>query len=493
MLRHTRACVLVTCFVLALGASAPAQCVGAPSFSPPVPYLPAGGGPVTAIEHADLDGDGDVDLVVCNGSQIVVLRNTGGGTFLPQPPIPSPSPLNDVTVGDFDDDGLADVAGTGTQVTVTGPAVLLQARVVVFLNRTTSGASPLTFAAPLVYPFGPQAPGGSAGRALEAADLNADGILDLVAVDSNSTNVWVLLGHGSFGLGNGTFGTPSPYGGIATLYVDVAVADFNQDGAPDLALIEYLGSVNPTFATILAGQLGPNGLPTGAFALVTNVAIPGPSEARAIVAADVNADGILDLVVANNSAVDVAYGGGGFNFLATAYPSGPYADGLAIGDFTLDGITDIAAARESSIAGGPGNFSVLVGQPAGGFVGYNTLAFNTGYPQCITAADFDGDGRLDVAAGRGTGGVDVRLGTCPQSPTAPSVQVLYPNVGATLVVGQSSPIVWTKSASVGSGAVGAQPVPMGVEAAPPRPRIANVASLASETVWLFESRTRTSA
>jgi FG-GAP-like repeat len=435
---------LVAIVVLVLAVSAAAgQCAGTPTFTLPVSYFIMSA-PIFSIQHADFDGDGDEDLVICNGSQIVVLVNVGAGSFAVQPLIPSPAALEDLAIGDFDEDGRPDVAGAGTLY----GAGTSQGRVVVFLNRTAPGGGLVGFATPVAYPFGILGAGGSVGKALKAADLNADGILDVAVVDNTSTNAWVLLGGGALGLGDGTFGPPSPYPVAATGHHDVAIGDFDEDGAPDLALIEYLGSANPTFATLLAGQLGPGGIPTGTFAPAGTVAIPGPSQARAITTADVDADGLLDLIVANSIDVDVAYGGAGFAFTTVAYPANNFPIDLAIGDFTGDGLADVAVARDATINGGPGNFSVLAGQLGGGFVGYNNLAFNSGLPLCITGADFDGDGLLDVAAGRALGGVDVRLGTCPASNPPLAVTVVHPNGGEVFAPGAIVPIAWTKSASV---------------------------------------------
>ena len=173
---------LVVALVVLAARSAAAQCPGVPTFMPVVNFVPAGGS-IEEIESADIDADGDLDLVLCNGAQIVIARNNAG-TFVPEPPVPAPHNIEDVAVGDFNEDGLPDVAGIGTFVGVVGGVTALQGRIAIFLTVGTGSA--ITFATPVVYPFGPQAMSGSAGRAIRVDDLNADGILDIVAVDSNS-------------------------------------------------------------------------------------------------------------------------------------------------------------------------------------------------------------------------------------------------------------------------------------------------------------------
>ena len=79
--------------------SARAQCLQAPTFAGPVSYAAAPGYSATGIAHGDLDHDGDLDLVVCAGAQIVVLRNGGSGVFSLEAPVPSPATLDRLLLG----------------------------------------------------------------------------------------------------------------------------------------------------------------------------------------------------------------------------------------------------------------------------------------------------------------------------------------------------------------------------------------------------------
>ena len=241
------------------------------------------------------------------------------------------------------------------------------------------------FAAAVPYSF--------AAFSVAVADFNGDGRPDLaVALDTAGVGV-------SMNQGNGQFGAESSYltGGGA---VSVAAGDFNGDGKPDLVAMTLDGTVhlflnqgNGTFAGQMIFSAGSaNGAPTF------------------LTVGDFNGDGKLDLAVANRSnsgagTVGVLLNQGGGNLgPQVSYAVGNDPDSVAVGDFNGDGKPDLAAANLND-----GTVSVLLNQGNGTFGGLGTYAVGN-FPASVAVGDFNGDGKPDlVVANSGDGRVGVLL------------------------------------------------------------------------------------
>jgi hypothetical protein len=191
---------------------------------------------------------------------------------------------------------------------------------------------------------------GSDPWGLAAADLDRDGILDLVVTNSGSSSVTVLYGRGSGSFGGtvngspGQFQVPTGRGPRA-----VAVGDFNRDGRPDFATANNSGS-DLSFSVVLATSDR-----TFAPALRHYLAFTP----RDVEVADVNGDGRLDLLGAdsvNNRMIvllgedDGCFGGrrtsGGCPAAWTGYASDEEARNVATADFNQDGRLDVAVANQ---------------------------------------------------------------------------------------------------------------------------------------------------
>jgi hypothetical protein len=245
---------------------------------------------------------------------------------------------------------------------------------------------------------------GNGPRGVAWADLNGDGKPDLVVVNRYDYTVGVLLGKG-----DGTFQKQVTYA-TGVQPTSVAIGDFNGDGKLDLAISNYSDNT--------VGILLGNG--DGTFqAEKTYATGNGPS---VVSIADFNGDGKLDLVVTNYSdnTVDILLGNGDGTFqAATAYATGVQPSCVAVGDLNGDGRPDLVTCDSAD-----NTISVLLGKGDGSFQPRVTYA--VGYtPYSVAIADLNGDGKQDVAV------VNSTLDVIAFPPTNP-VSVLLGNGDGTL-------------------------------------------------------------
>ena len=236
----------------------------------------------------------------------------------------------------------------------------------------------------------------SAPNDLAVGDFNGDGIPDLVAPDSATGVVAVFLGKG-----DGTFAAAVNYStGPGSRPLAVAVGDLNGDGKQDLAVA--LG--NKAAVAILMGK------GDGTFAAASTVVTAAASlyYPVALVIADLNHDGRLDIATGNNSvgaSVLLGNGDGSFQpYKPLGSSKGP--TWIAAGDFNNDGIPDLAATTAA------GTVDISLGNGDGSFRTFTPIAMGNGTsPESVVAADLDGDGNLDlVVACYGANAVGILLG-----------------------------------------------------------------------------------
>jgi Bacterial Ig-like domain (group 3)/FG-GAP-like repeat/Abnormal spindle-like microcephaly-assoc'd, ASPM-SPD-2-Hydin/Protein of unknown function (DUF1573) len=320
-----------------------------------------------SIALADINHDGNLDIVLANedgynvvSPALIVLLGNGDGTFGTAAGYSVSFGLQQVLVADFNGDGYPDVAGLNIPLYYSTLSVAL-------------GIGDGTFIAAPTYGIG-----FSPGIGL-TADFNNDGIPDLALTVTLGGGAAVMLGKG-----DGTFEPTGSSGRPPEEAVSsIAIADFNRDGNLDIA------SANQTNVVV---ELGTG---TGTFSSATNyVADSGPF---AVATGDVNGDGILDLVAVNYKSNDISVllGNGDGTFgSATNYNVGqvsPFA--LVLADFNGDQKLDLAIASSGN-GTDRGGFTVMLGNGDGTFGAPKEYGKDNFVS--VTAADINGDGKLDL-------------------------------------------------------------------------------------------------
>jgi Bacterial Ig-like domain (group 3)/FG-GAP-like repeat len=239
------------------------------------------------VAAADLNGDGNADSIVLGdtslgSASVGVLFGKGDGTLGGELDYPLPADGSAVQVGDFNGDGLPDIA---VAVNCTSPC--------------SSGAYILygqanhTFSAPALINSSPALIDGGTQMLLAAGDINGDGIADLVVVNAGflSGNGLTTRGmiHVYLGKANNSFVSTTPT--VPALYfTDVALADLNKDGKLDIVT----GASDQSFNTQVDVLLGHG---DGSFAAANQILIAGgiadPSPVIAV--ADFDGDGNPDV------------------------------------------------------------------------------------------------------------------------------------------------------------------------------------------------------
>ncbi len=332
-----------------------------------------------ALASADLDGDGNIDLVVVNSDadDVSVLKGHGDGTFETALNLDVGVLPVAVAIRDFNGDGKPDI--------ITADSV--DNTVTVLPNQGS-----MTFGQPIATDTGVSPAGIAVG------DFNGDGKADVATADSFDDTVSILLGTGT-----GAFGLPTAIA-VGAAPENITARELNSDGKVDLVVANTQGGTDGIGSiSILKGH------GDGTFEALPEIAadvIDGPV---AVLAADFNNDGKIDIAVVNGDSDDVAIliGHGDLTFDAPLLPttlvaSSPLAG--AIGDFDGDGKLDIATSSEFE-----DKAAVILGKGDGTFADY--VPFDVGAaPAGIVGVDLNKDQKIDIATvGQDTQTVSVLL------------------------------------------------------------------------------------
>lgn len=363
-----------------------------------------------SIFSMDLDGDGKPDLVIADADSniVTVYHNNstpGNISFVPQGSYILGSnayPIG-VTAGDLDGDGKPEIVVSNFYT----PTISI------LLNTSTPGY--ISFAAPISYPAG------SYATAASIADLNGDGKPEIAVacggsgVLSTYTNN-STVGHLSFSpMANWSLVTyAGPY--------KVEVADIDGDGLPDIAAAD--GNNNIVSVLRNTSSIG------GAVSFAAHVDFATGNAPQGLAIGDLDGDGKPDLAVANNndntlSLLRNTSSPGTISFATQiVVNSGSGALDLVISDLDGDGKPDLAVVDESGDA-----VSVHKNISTVGTIAVNpNVDYATGeIPMSITTADYDGDGKPDLATANNTGNtISVLLN---KGPNAPAILSFSPTAG----------------------------------------------------------------
>ena len=362
------------------------------TFKPGVPYSLGTGSAENGeiISIADFNGDGKLDVAVSMAGdnlagEEVVFPGNGDGTFQTAKTSVGITFPNHAAVGDFNGDGKPDLLLDGPTLCTTSDCGIF------FLAGNGDG----TFQAPILSI--PNLTG-----ELAATDLNDDGKLDVVLeIGGVAVQTYLGNGDGTFSNANNYLliqvsGNPPPYNG------GVAIADFNLDGKPDVAVGGELliGNGDGTLRGVQAAALSDS--PTVSSPYVSFAALGRFDKRQAAPGVAVATSNFAGSVYSFSVDIFNNDGKGGLS-LSHSYPLDAPADQVATGDFNGDGNSDLLVVTSDRTTTNWG-YTVLLGNGDGSFqspVFYPQSVRNPAYTvgNSVLVGDFNNDQKIDVAVG----------------------------------------------------------------------------------------------
>ncbi|MDQ5857403.1 MAG: VCBS repeat-containing protein, partial [Acidobacteriota bacterium] len=239
-----------------------------------------------------------------------------------------------------------------------------------------------------------QLPGASG--AVAVSDFNGDGRPDIASALALEGFVAVYLGRGG-----GSFDLSRDFGPIP-FPVALVAGEFSRDGKEDLVVLHVLSD-----GRFVQGRVSVHlGRGDGTFDYPRAFSVGSGTYPLALVAADFDGNGDLDLAVTASNQIFVFLGRGNGEFAApTSLPAGNLPWGLATGDFDSDGKADLVVTRVNDYG-----ISIFLGTGSGSFTPGQDYLLER-FPEEVVARDLDNDGDLDlVVNSREAVGVSVMLG-----------------------------------------------------------------------------------
>ena len=342
-----------------------------------------------ALTSGDINGDGKIDLVTAN--KLLIGNGSGGFTTSTISNLYS-NGVYDIISADFNNDGKLDL------VMAAGDVYLL-------IGNGTGGFSLPTSISSVNSGF--------SVKRIVVADFNNDGKKDLAAL--SDTEMKVLIGNGVGGFSVSPVTTLSGNSGFGS----ITTADFNADGKMDLVTSKCVGFNSCLgYLSIFIG----NGM--GGFSATTD--IQNGFYPQSITSADLNNDGKIDIATLNSGSLSIALGNGfgGFS-VNTIYDGGSDKNFITTGDFNNDGNLDLV------LRSGVSSTSILLGDGSGTYSAfpnfdYNYVINSESSGIAVVAADFNGDGKMDLATSNSiAGSVGVFLGVIKIVTTQTNVSTCF--------------------------------------------------------------------
>ena len=362
--------------------------------------------PVTspyAVGIGDFNNDGRLDAAVTTqGNELKVFLQNMSGNLAGAVTYTTGLRPESVAVGDLNNDGRDDIVVANFNSNTIG----------VFIQQPDG-----TLASQVSYATG------TGPDAVAVGDINGDGLDDVAVSNWNSSYISIFIQNSS-----GTLNTSINYASPQAGYDDIAIGDVNGDGLNDVVKMSGQLYANPDLSVYL--QTG-----SGTLASAVSYSLPGNILGTSIGLGDVTGDGKVDVVMSyggnrpNSNIAVFAQAADGSLLPGISYSAYDIPEAVNVADVNGDGLADVVAAH-----GGWNAISVFAQQANGTLGSYSTYplrVFSASHfkPQALTIGDINSDGLPDVLVANSNFGLDVfyHLPVDITSPTVVSITRADPN------------------------------------------------------------------